>query len=355
MHRMRSARGCDVGLLGYLQAVYEAEADVALNLLLSELAQPLVRDIVASRLRVGRSPPADINEHDFADLQGEIVLKLVARLRRLRVNPDQEPIENFRGYVAVTAYNACDGFLRVKYPRRHSLKNQLRYVLTHSTGLAIWENAAGARLCGFQAWRGRPHPIALASVQEALAGSPVLQHQSAIPGKALNPGSLLSAIFNELDGPVALDDLVSVVAEIQQIKDLPVPSAQMSNEEVVAVIASAPAAELDLRLDQRRHLEQIWLEIEGLPPRQRTALLMNLKDARGRSAVALLPPLRIASIRQIAEMLGIPAERFAALWNQLPLDDEAIAEQLSVTRQQVINLRKCARERLRRRTRKFQD
>ena len=181
----------------------------------------------------------------------------------------------------------------------------------------------------------------------------MLERKSTTLGKTLKLASLLSAIFNELNGPVALDDLVSVVAEIWQIKDLPVRSAQMGNEEAVSAIASAPAAEFDLRLDQRRHLEQIWLEIGELPPRQRIALLMNLKDAQGRSAVALLPPLRIASIRQIAGMLGIPAERFAAMWNQLPLDDEAIAEQLGVTRQQVINLRKCARERLRRRTRAF--
>jgi CRP-like cAMP-binding protein len=57
----------------------------------------------------------------------------------------------------------------------------------------------------------------------------------------------------------------------------------------------------------------------------------------------------VAGIRQIAEVLGIPIEEFAKLWNRLPLDDLAIAERLGVTRQRVINLRKSARERLTRR------
>ena len=63
----------------------------------------------------------------------------------------------------------------------------------------------------------------------------------------------------------------------------------------------------------------------------------------------LLPLTGIASIRQIAEAVAIPAEEFARLWNDLPLDDAALALRLGVTRQQVINLRKSARARLARR------
>ena len=44
----------------------------------------------------------------------------------------------------------------------------------------------------------------------------------------------------------------------------------------------------------------------------------------------------------------------AALWNDLPLEDTAISGLLGVTRQQVINLRKVARERLVRRIKAFE-
>jgi hypothetical protein len=55
------------------------------------------------------------------------------------------------------------------------------------------------------------------------------------------------------------------------------------------------------------------------------------------------------TIKQIAEAMDFPLEEFLGLWNKLPLDDVTIAKLLDATRQQVINLRKCARERVERR------
>ena len=46
-------------------------------------------------------------------------------------------------------------------------------------------------------------------------------------------------------------------------------------------------------------------------------------------------------------------EEFGEIWNELPLDDKRIAALLGLTRQQVINLRKSARERLTRRMKDF--
>jgi DNA-directed RNA polymerase specialized sigma24 family protein len=101
--------------------------------------------------------------------------------------------------------------------------------------------------------------------------------------------------------------------------------------------------------ERRIWLRDLWREIRQLPPRQRAALVLGLRDEQGGSAAVLLPLTGTASIRDIAEALQLPAERFARLWNRLPLDDAAIAELLGRSRQQVINLRKAARERLTRR------
>jgi len=76
---------------------------------------------------------------------------------------------------------------------------------------------------------------------------------------------------------------------------------------------------------------------------------MNLRAGDATPALTMLPLTGIASIREIAETLEIATEEFARLWNLLPLDDLAIADLLGITRQQVINLRKSARERLTRR------
>jgi hypothetical protein len=52
------------------------------------------------------------------------------------------------------------------------------------------------------------------------------------------------------------------------------------------------------------------------------------------------------SIRTIALALGLSAEQLAAFWNQIPLDDFTNRENARLHRQQVINLRRVARDKL---------
>jgi RNA polymerase sigma factor (sigma-70 family) len=101
----------------------------------------------------------------------------------------------------------------------------------------------------------------------------------------------------------------------------------------------------------RAKLRALWREIRELPARQAVALLLSLRDEKGREVVSLFPLTGTATLREIAAAIALPAERFAGLWSRLPLDDLSIAELLGATRQQVINLRKSARERLARRLR----
>jgi RNA polymerase sigma factor (sigma-70 family) len=122
-----------------------------------------------------------------------------------------------------------------------------------------------------------------------------------------------------------------------------------------ADLAELPAVEASLPqvLGQRSQLQTLWGEIRQLPPRQCAALLLHLRDDDGRDAVGLFPLTGTASLRDIARQIGLPAERLAEVWNRLPLDALAIADLLGVTRQQVNNLRKSARERLARRMKKL--
>jgi hypothetical protein len=114
-------------------------------------------------------------------------------------------------------------------------------------------------------------------------------------------------------------------------------------------LSTDPRGVMDEAIDRRARLRRVWEEILQLPLRQRTALLLNLRDESGGAAIALLPLLRVATMRQIAAALEMSAEEIAAVWDRLPLEDAAIGEKLGASRQQVANLRKCARERLSRR------
>ena len=102
-------------------------------------------------------------------------------------------------------------------------------------------------------------------------------------------------------------------------------------------------------LEQRTYLQRLWKEICELPLRQRMVLLLNPKDAYGSSQLEMLPFTGVATIRQIARVLEFDEEEFATLWYELPIEDAQIAKRLDLTRQQVINLRKAARQRLARR------
>jgi hypothetical protein len=141
---------------------------------------------------------------------------------------------------------------------------------------------------------------------------------------------------------VRIGELVDAVALILNIHDDVISVDQ--------VIVSTPAADTGAKFDQRRLLAHIWSEIVTLPLSQRVALLLNLRDEEGACALTSLPATGVASMREIARVLEMPAEDLAALWHALPLSDLNLAGRLGVSRQQVINLRKAARERLIRRT-----
>lgn len=125
------------------------------------------------------------------------------------------------------------------------------------------------------------------------------------------------------------------------------------NEDDISLSTATGEQDTAWQVEKRIFLQRLWEELRQLPLNQRAALLLNLKDAKGRGCIALFLATGIATLSQLADVLEMRADRFAELWNELPLDDARIAELLQVTRQQVINARKSARERLTRRLKGF--
>lgn len=333
-------------LLTFIEATDEEQADHCLSSLIDEHAAPIVKEILGSSLRFHLSNNSAASTQDANDLFNDIIANLISRLRQIRSDRLQGAIADFRGYIAATAYNACNLYLRQKYPRRARLKNRLRYLLSHDAAFALWTNEISGLICGFAHWRDH----AAATPQrlfEKIRQDPVEWMQSLdlpiVGTDRAQLSSLLNALFQSCGEPIKLDELVNIVADICREKDQP--------DEQLDTVMNLAAHTLDSEtvLEQQHLLALLWQEVCALPRRQRLALLLNFKDAGGQDLVSLLPYTRTATIQQIAEAIEVPLEEFLGLWNRLPLDDATIAELLGATRQQVINLRKCARERLERR------
>ena len=341
-------------LASFINAPDEATSDHLLRQIIVEEAEPLISNIVRSRLQTSPIFSGTENEEgDVDDVCGEVILRLVKRLCKLKAEPDRDAIANLRAYVTTMAYNACDGYLRDKYPERHRLKNRLRYMVTHIKGLGLWETDDRRWVCGFTRWQGAQFNAPIGRTPDRLlSGIDDFKAQSILDADAatINPADLLIAIFSRVGAPVEFDDLVSIVAELWGIKDRPRHPDSEPDQRNLSAGSFDPRPDIEGGIDRRNQLRQVRSEICQLPVRQRAALLLNLRDQQGRGLLTLLPVAGIAGLRRIAEALEIDVERLLEMWDELPLEDSKIGRLLGSTPQQVVNLRKSARERLARRT-----
>lgn len=281
--------------------------------------------IVSARLRQSSLP-----ESEREDIRSEIVLKIMGRLHRVHAG-ETGPIASFHDYVAVVAFNTFDDFTRRAHPLRTRLKLRVRYTLQRDPRFALWE-AHSLRVCGLNAWRGRD----AATMDDAL--------HARLHLRSRDVGAALEEIFGQVREPLALDDVVTLLAASRGI---PLHEAPLELDDEPLVQQRSPADDLEAAQD----LAGVWEEIRALPVRQRVALLLHARDESGESVTRLLPLTGVASLSAIAEALEMPKRAFAEIWRDLPLDDFAISTHLGLTRQQVINLRRSARERLVRRMR----
>lgn len=299
---------------------------MAVNTDMSQLVaqvEPVIDGILARACRSSEAVRSNVDE-----VRAEVLTRL---WRKLRVD-EGEPVERLEDYVATLAHNCVHDFLRARHPQRARLKNRLRLMMSNDDRFAIW-TAGGATVCGLSAWRGS------AATAEALIP------QRDFPAQVFDharPAAGLLALFATVGAPLPIDALVTLAMDLWSIAEETAVDIEVAT---VEDIRPTPLASLETR----RFLEALWSEVAALPPLQRGALLLNLRDHEGGNALTLFVLLGIAEFDLIAETVGLSAEDLAGLWCELPLDDAAIAARFGLKRQQVINLRKSARERLRRR------
>lgn len=352
--RWQFMRGADRLLRPFFEARDETAADTQLGKLLGEIADPIICRVVGAKFRVHlplrQTAPRDANALDAEDTCSEAHGQLARRLHALRADllargPGQRqdasaPIEDFRAYAATVAFSAWNDYLRQKRPARARLLNQVRYLLEGNTrhgGLALWEiPASGERLCGFTAWKDRRQ--ASDRVADLLSDPAEFVVDVVACGelRRINPAKLLAIIFDRLGGPIAIEDLLEAVAELWDIHDESAQETDFSDRSLPEEMESTHPTPYD-EVRWMEYLGWLWRAVGGLSARQKAAFLLNSE------VIKEFEYAGIASIRAVSGALGLNAEEVAAFWDDLPLSDNAIADRLSTSRQQVINLRKGAR------------
>lgn len=330
-------------LLPFLRATDEREEEIILGSLISEHVEPLVKQIIKHKLQfyVGSSAgDVEIEEVFF-----ETRLNLLKRLRRLKKDSNGS-VSNLHSYVAGATRHACDEYLRRKNPRRRHLKDQIRYQLNADDRFSLVETAERRWIAGLTCWNEREACASQVELQRRVEQS--LENTDV---RSLTLAQLMFEILSGCGEPLELDRLTDVIARLWDIEDHSQESIQSDEIGYVADQDLVARSTPDTFLEYHRLLEQVWSEICQLPRRQRVALLLNLRNPQRINVITLFPITQIATFEQIAEILEIPLPEFEQVWSQLPLDDASIGELLGATRQQVINLRRNARDRLLRRTR----
>ena len=323
-------------LLGfYLNAPDEEACAKFLEILIEEYAVPLIKNaLTAKSFEVGRNG-FYLSKEDFEDLCSESRVNLVIKLDSLRLDSNGQSIRDFNSYVRSVAENSFNQFLGSGTPHRKSLKNKIRYVLGKSFEIDVWK--AGEELyCGLLVSKRRSGKVSIEDLTNRIK-------EEFADFRNMDLCDLVSKILKSANSKVLVNDLVSIVARLWTIEDY----RDVSLEAVQDYIFSEKPKlnELEMRAELERH----WQEISALPVNQRIALLYNLRDEHGREMLLMFFNLRIASLREISAAMNLSFDDCACVLPLLPMDDKTIAEKMKLTTKQVSNLRKVARENLRRR------
>jgi len=345
--------GIDTLLIPYLGAQDEAVSETLLARLIYEHAEPIINKIIRNKLRVTlRASEGSLQNQDALEIAGELRLIIFSELRALKAQPATSSIVSFPSFVAIKTYSACADYFREKNPQRWRLKNLLRHHLKQNPQFDLWMSTNRRLIAGLHSWRALVSTASLQSEPPTqscnVTAEQVAASRPGLDALRLSPDSLLLTIFELSGHAIEFDRVVAIAAEVWGIKDQPTESFENADGEITKELVDTSPG-IELILEHRSYLSRLWEEVCQLPELQRAALLLNLRDAEGGGVIAFIPQLEIASKADLARMTGISEAQFLALWNELPLDDASISRILNLTRQQVINLRKTARERLARR------
>jgi hypothetical protein len=337
----------DECLWPYLKSCDQSSTQAALDQLLIELAKPLTEQIIQRLLRESRSNKLKASRTEVAETTTKVLLKLLQRLKAFKADPQSHAISSFRGMVAITAYHTFTDGLREQDRQRANQERRLRRLIAANRNLAIWKNADGKLVCGYEDWKTQESDSQQGS--DAYTDVLTLTRELEAARQGRDPAELLMFAFDRMAKPIKFAHLVTAIFSPEGIAAETVEMAPIEASAIqLLVTLDDPAATFETRV----LLAQLYEEISKLSSIQRQALLLNMTDSYGFS-IEWFVFTGIATEAQLAELLEVSIDEFGALLDRVPLSDKEIAVRLRLESVSVGNIRKAVRDRLKRRRQAF--
>lgn len=332
----------------FLHATSDSARQECLDDLLLLHAMPVARSTLQLRLglnvnQYGTNPYSQ----DAEDLCQEALTKIIQRLNNLK-DSHAPPIQDFRSYVSRTTANVCINHLRARSPGRRRLKDRVRLMLLYHRDFAPWE-VAGAFLGGFAAWQGSKGGFSEKADQrtEEDLVSALFDRYSTRAQKKAPLSQTMAELFAIQGGPIEVDMLVNVLAKILQIEDRPATSIDNDLDDDLEPPLVEPMLSDFPDVDGLELLKRLWETVQRLHHGQRDAYCFRFHDERGDDLLSLLIEARVATLPEIARVLGRSEQDLRRLLSILPMDGATAAAEMNTTKAQVHQWRFRAIERLR--------
>ena len=283
-------------------------------------------------------------------------------------------VADLRAFATAVANNLWSDYLRQKHPRRASLKNRLRYFLSHAPDYAVWEGPDDTLTCGRKVWSygaRRATAARMDKLSEDLSWLPA--HASAVERySVVDWEQYLSALFSRAGGPLPFDELVSLTARVLDVREDRMESIDTAagSERAFPELADPSRRTPDTDAELRGSMVRLWSAVKALRADYRCAYLLNIPGpGKTRGDIEVFVDLGVARVGEIGATLALSdnqyalawealnlssadradiavattaAEKFCLLWKYLPLGDALIARLLGIQQQHVINRRSLA-------------
>jgi hypothetical protein len=238
--------------------------------------------------------------------------------------------------------------LRLKKPSRTRLKYNLRFVLTHHEDFSIWKSDRHT-LTGFSEWRHKEMSTSRVTLSVDSEDRLANFRSTRFPRENIQQVALtriVAEVFRWLSSPVELDELVSIVATVQDVKDLPAERLHENSLTDIGRSLNDTTLSTHSLLEEMAILRSLWQALRELSVEQRDVFCLGFEDESGRDLFTVLLESEIVTFRELTEQLGRPTDEIVRLWSKMPMDNKAIAIELKTTRGQIYKWRFRALERL---------